>query len=51
MAGEESNHNKLLLASAKKKTSGLISLISYLLDLSRIETGVMIYKEQKPFSV
>jgi len=50
MAGEESNNDKLVLARAKEKTSGLISLIGDLLDLSRIETG-MVYQELKPLNI
>lgn len=50
MAGEESNDDKLVLARAKEKTSGLISLIGDLLDLSRIETG-MVYQEPKPINI
>ncbi|MFO7666919.1 MAG: response regulator [Desulfobacterales bacterium] len=50
MAGEESNDDKLVLARAKEKTSGLISLIGDLLDLSRIETG-MVYHEPKPLNI
>ena len=50
MAGEESNNDKLVLARAKEKTSGLISLIGDLLDLSRIETG-MVYQEPKPLNI
>jgi len=50
MAGEESNDDKLVLARAKEKTSGLISLIGDLLDLSRIETG-MVYQEPKPLNI
>ena len=46
MAGEESNDEKLILARAKEKTSGLISLIGDLLDLSRIEAGA-VYHEPK----
>jgi signal transduction histidine kinase len=50
MAGEESNDDKLVLARAKEKTSGLITLIGDLLDLSRIETG-MVYQELKPLNI
>lgn len=50
MVGEESNDDKLVLARAKEKTSGLISLIGDLLDLSRIETGT-VYKESKPLNI
>ena len=50
MAGEESNDEKLILARAKEKTSGLISLIGDLLDLSRIETG-MVCQEPKPLNI
>jgi two-component system, OmpR family, phosphate regulon sensor histidine kinase PhoR len=50
MAGEEPNDDKLVLTRAKEKTSGLISLIGDLLDLSRIETG-MVYQEPKPLNM
>lgn len=50
MAGEESNDDKLVLARAKEKTIGLIALIGDLLDLSRIETG-MVYHEPKPLNI
>lgn len=50
MAGEELNDDKLMLARAKEKTSGLISLIGDLLDLSRIETG-MVRQEPKPVNL
>ncbi len=50
MAGEESNDEKLILARAKEKTSGLISLIGDLLDLSRIEAGA-VYQEPKMVNI
>ncbi len=50
MAGEDSNGERQLLNRAKEKTSGLISLIGDLLDLSRIEAG-MVCNELKPVCV
>ena len=50
LAGEESNDERLILARAKEKTSGLISLIGDLLDLSRIEAGA-VYHEPKPVNI
>ncbi|MDQ1329897.1 MAG: hypothetical protein QG578_159 [Thermodesulfobacteriota bacterium] len=50
MAGEESNDEKLILARAKEKTGGLISLIGDLLDLSRIEAGAVCH-EPKPVNI
>lgn len=50
MAGGESNGERQLLFRAKEKTSGLISLIGDLLDLSHIEAG-MVCKELKPVCI
>jgi len=50
MAGGESDDERQLLSRAKEKTSGLISLIGDLLDLSRIEAG-MVCNELKPVCV
>ena len=47
MVGESSKDEQHVLARAKEKTHGLISFISDLLDLSRIEEGV-ICSEPKP---
>ncbi|MBW1848965.1 MAG: response regulator [Deltaproteobacteria bacterium] len=47
MVGESSKDEQHVLARAKEKTHGLISFISDLLDLSRIEEGV-ICSELKP---
>jgi len=41
MMEEASEYDQHILASAKEKTKGLISLISDLLDLSRIEEGLI----------
>ncbi|MFH2043633.1 MAG: response regulator [Pseudomonadota bacterium] len=50
MAGGESDDERQLLSRAKEKTSGLISLIGDLLDLSRIEAG-MVSKELNPVCI
>jgi two-component system phosphate regulon sensor histidine kinase PhoR len=50
MDGQASQEQKTLLARAKDKTAGLISLIGDLLDLSRIEAGLHL-KEHKPVSL
>jgi len=47
LVGEESEKDQYILSRAKEKTQGLISLIGDLLDLSRIEAGV-ISQEVKP---
>ncbi len=47
MDGQASEEQKTLLARAKDKTAGLISLIGDLLDLSRIEAGMHL-KQPKP---
>ena len=41
LVGEESEKDQYILSRAKEKTQGLISLIGDLLDLSRIEAGVI----------
>jgi two-component system phosphate regulon sensor histidine kinase PhoR len=50
MVGEITEHDHHILARAKEKTQGLISLIGDLLDLSRIEEG-LICKDVKPVQV
>ena len=50
MVGEITEHDQHVLARAKEKTQGLISLIGDLLDLSRIEEG-LICKDVKPVQV
>jgi signal transduction histidine kinase len=50
MVGEITEHDHHVLARAKEKTQGLISLIGDLLDLSRIEEG-LICKDVKPVQV
>ena len=47
MAGEASTDDQHILTRAKEKTQGLISLIGDLLDLSRIEEGIICH-EPKP---
>ena len=46
IVGEVPEHNQHILARAKEKTQGLISLISDLLDLSRIEEGIICHEPQ-----
>jgi signal transduction histidine kinase len=48
MVGEASENDQHILSRAKEKTQGLISLIGDLLDLSRIEAGIV---SQEPRSV
>ena len=50
MVGEITEHDQHVLARAQEKTQGLISLIGDLLDLSRIEEG-LICKDVKPVQV
>lgn len=50
MAQEESEKETHILFRAKEKTQGLISLIGDLLDISRIEAG-MVCQESKPINV
>lgn len=50
MVGEFSDRDHHLLSRAKEKTQGLISFIGDLLDLSRIESGVMA-QESRPVSL
>jgi signal transduction histidine kinase len=50
MVGEITEHDQHVLARAKEKTQGLISLIGDLLDLSRIEEGLL-SKDVKPVQV
>jgi signal transduction histidine kinase len=50
MVGEITEHDQHVLARAKEKTQGLISLIGDLLDLSRIEEG-LICKDVKPVKI
>ncbi len=50
MVGEVSEHDQNILSSAKEKTQGLISLIGDLLDLSRIEEG-LICQDPKPIQI
>ncbi len=46
MAGEVSENQERLLSRAKERTQGLLTLIKDLLDLSKIEAGMMVqYKE------
>ncbi len=46
MVGEESVQDQHILARAREKTKGLISLIGDLLDLSRIEEGIICNEPQ-----
>jgi len=46
MVGEETLQDQHILARAREKTKGLISLIGDLLDLSRIEEGIICHEPQ-----
>ncbi len=46
MVGEESVQDQHILARAREKTKGLIALIGDLLDLSRIEEGIICHEPQ-----
>ncbi len=50
MVGETSTGDQHILSRAKEKTQGLISLIGDLLDLSRIEEGIICH-EPKPVNL
>ncbi len=50
LADDTSDDQRYLLSRAKEKTHGLITMISDLLDLSRIESGSLI-KDRKPVDV
>jgi len=50
MVGEVSEYDQHILARAREKTQGLISLIGDLLDLSRIEEGLICH-ELKPVQI
>jgi two-component system phosphate regulon sensor histidine kinase PhoR len=50
VAGEASDEQRHLLSRAKEKTYGLITMIGDLLDLSRIESG-LVTKDRKPVDV
>jgi two-component system phosphate regulon sensor histidine kinase PhoR len=50
MIGQAPETDQRLLSRAKEKTQGLISLIGDLLDLSRIESG-MVCQEPKPVQI